>query len=123
MAGQDENHKRMEMKFDQITKNHTSSIHNIEVQLGQLANTLATRLQGSLPSNVKTNLREQLKAITLWSGKELKNQANDSKELNEEVGEQLAKELVNDKVEEAKGDEVHKKEIPTLLEPPRIPFP
>ena len=43
MAGQDENHKRMKMKFDQIAKNHTSSIHNIEVQLVQLANALATR--------------------------------------------------------------------------------
>ena len=91
--------------------------------MGQLANALATRPQGTLPSNTETNPREQLKAMKLWSGKELKNKTNDSKELNEEVGEQLAKELINDKEKEVKGDEVHKKEIPTSLEPPRIPFP
>ena len=34
MGNQDENQKRMEVKFDQIAKNHASSIHNIEVQLG-----------------------------------------------------------------------------------------
>ena len=43
--------------------------------------------------------------------------------MNEEVGEQLVKALGNDKEEEVKGDEVHKKEIPISLEPPRIPFP
>ena len=41
MGQQDENQKRMEAKFDQIAKNHSSSIHNIEVQMGQLANAVA----------------------------------------------------------------------------------
>ena len=31
ISNQDENQKRMEAKFDQIAKNHSSSIHNIEV--------------------------------------------------------------------------------------------
>ena len=43
MTSQDKNQKRMEAKFDQIVKNHSSSIHNIEVQLGQLANAMTTR--------------------------------------------------------------------------------
>ena len=68
---QDENQKRMEAKFDQIAKNHSSSIHNIEVQLGQLANAMTTRGQGNLPSNTEVNPKD-VKAITLHSGKELK---------------------------------------------------
>ena len=43
MSSHEENQKRMETKFDQITKNHSSSIHNIEVQLGQLANAIVSR--------------------------------------------------------------------------------
>ena len=67
---QNENQKIMEAKFDQIAKNHSSSIHNIEVQLGQLANAMTTRGQGHLPSNTEMNPRD-VKAITLRSGKEL----------------------------------------------------
>ena len=40
LSSQEENQKRMKAKFDQIIKNHSSSIHNIEVQLGQLANAM-----------------------------------------------------------------------------------
>ena len=71
MGNQYENQKRMEAKFDQIGKNHASSIHNIEVQLGQLANVVASRNQGNLLSNTETNPREQLKTITLRSDKEI----------------------------------------------------
>ena len=48
-------------------KNHSSSIHNLEVQMGKLANSLSIRNQGSLPSNIEKNLKEQLKASTLRS--------------------------------------------------------
>ena len=34
LSSHEENQKRLEAKFDQIIKNHFSSIHNIEVQLG-----------------------------------------------------------------------------------------
>ena len=43
LSSQEQNQKRMEDKFDQIVKNHSSSIHNIEVQLGQLANVVGLR--------------------------------------------------------------------------------
>ena len=43
LSSHEENQKRMEAKFDQIAKNHSSSIHNIEVQLGQLANAVGSR--------------------------------------------------------------------------------
>ena len=64
LSSQEQNQKRMEDKFDQIVKNHSSSIHNIEVQLGQLANVVGSRTQGNLPSTTDSNPRE-LKAITL----------------------------------------------------------
>ena len=67
--------RRMEVKFDQIAKNHSSSIHNIKVQLGQLTNVMATQGQGNLPSNIEINLRD-VKAITLRNGKKLKSKDN-----------------------------------------------
>ena len=67
MSQQDEAQKRME----QMIRNHSSSIHNLEVQMGQLANSLATRNQGALPSNTEKNLKKQVKAITLRSGTEI----------------------------------------------------
>ena len=70
----------MEAKFDQIARNHTSSIHNIEVQLGQLAHAIATKNQESFPSNTEINLREQVKVITFRSGKEVKSQPEIAKE-------------------------------------------
>ena len=78
MTTQDENQRRMEAKFDQIAKNHSSFIHNIEVQLGQLAITLTSRSQSNLPSNTEINPREQLKSITLKSGKEINTQLDAS---------------------------------------------
>ena len=63
MNQQDETTKR----FEQMFKNHSSSIHNLEIQVGQLANSLSIRNQGSLPNNTEKNPKEQLKAITLRS--------------------------------------------------------
>ena len=54
-------------RFEQMFKNHSSSIHNLEIQVGQLANSLSIRNQGSLPSNTEKNPKELLKAITLRS--------------------------------------------------------
>ena len=67
MNQQDESQKRME----QMIRNHSSSTHNLEVQMGQLANSLAIRNQGALPSNTEKNPKEQVKAITLRSGTEI----------------------------------------------------
>ena len=79
MNQQDETTKRLENRFEQMYqdtqlmfKNHSSSIHNLEVQMGQLANSLTMRNQGSLPSNTEKNPKEQLKAITLRSGTEIR---------------------------------------------------
>ena len=55
--------------------NQASQLRNLEVQMGQMANLLTERQQGSLPSNSEINPRgegkEHVKAITLRSGREL----------------------------------------------------
>ena len=50
-------------------RNHSSSIHNLEVHMGQLANTFFTRNQGTLLSNTEKNPKEYVKTITLRSEK------------------------------------------------------
>ena len=64
MNQQDETSKRFEKMF----KNHSFSIYNLEIHMGQLANSLSLRNQGLFPSNTEKNPKEQLKAITLRSG-------------------------------------------------------
>ena len=52
-------------------QNQATQIRNLEVQVGQLANMLNGRQQGNLPSTTEVNPKEQCKAITLRSGREL----------------------------------------------------
>ena len=106
LSSQEENQKRMEAKFDQIVKNHTSSIHNIQVQMGQLANAVAQRNQGNLPSNTETNPREQLKAITLRSGKEIRF----GNEIKKEVVETQGKKIQNGDDDFKEGKEQQKRQ-------------
>ena len=55
--------------------NQAGQLRNVEVQMGQMANILTKRQQGSLPSNSEVNPRregnEHVKAVTLRSGREL----------------------------------------------------
>ena len=55
--------------------NQAAQLRNLEVQMGQMANLLTERQQGSLPSNLEINLRgeskENVKVITFRSGREL----------------------------------------------------
>ncbi|PPS03656.1 hypothetical protein GOBAR_AA17006 [Gossypium barbadense] len=46
-------------------KNQQSSIQGLETQIGQLAKLISERPQGSLPSNIESNPREQINAITI----------------------------------------------------------
>jgi len=59
----------VEQKFS----NQEASIRNLEAQIGQLANLMADRAQGSLPSNTEKNPREHAKSIMLRSGGEAYN--------------------------------------------------
>ncbi|XP_024024429.1 uncharacterized protein LOC112092450 [Morus notabilis] len=52
-------------------QNQEASIQNLKVQIGQLANLVSRRTQGSLPSNTEKNPKEQVKAMALRSGKQL----------------------------------------------------
>ncbi|XP_027347985.1 uncharacterized protein LOC113859397 [Abrus precatorius] len=52
-------------------RNQQASIHNLEIQLGQISRLLLERPQGSLPCNTETNPREQVNAVTLRSGRTL----------------------------------------------------
>ena len=96
----------MEAKFDYIAKNHSSSIHNIEVQLGQLANAMGTRAHGNLPSTTESNPKE-LKAITLRSGKEVKTLSESSKKEEKKDEEQY----VMLEEEKKEGIKIEQKEI------------
>ena len=55
--------------------NQAAQLRNLEVQMGQMANLLTERQQGSLPSNSEVNPRregnEHVKAVMLRSGREL----------------------------------------------------
>ncbi|KAL5562070.1 hypothetical protein UlMin_031817 [Ulmus minor] len=52
-------------------RNQGASIRNLEHQVGEISKLLTERGQGALPSNTERNPREEVKAITLRSGKEL----------------------------------------------------
>ncbi|KAM6563676.1 hypothetical protein CsatB_023674 [Cannabis sativa] len=59
-------------KNDTVIQSQAASLRNLEVQLGQLANDLKNRPQGTLPSdteNPRRDGKEHCKAVTLRSGK------------------------------------------------------
>ncbi|XP_062093732.1 uncharacterized protein LOC133799748 [Humulus lupulus] len=61
-------------KNDAVIQSQAASLRNLETQLGQLANELRNRPQGTLPSdteNPRRDGKEQCKAITLRNGKNL----------------------------------------------------
>ncbi|XP_065617702.1 uncharacterized protein LOC136062520 [Quercus suber] len=55
-------------KTDVAIQNNSTSIHNLEVQIGQLSSMLTERTAGTLPSNTVTNPKEHVKAISLRGG-------------------------------------------------------
>ena len=102
-------------------KNYFSSIHNLKVPMWQITNVLTTYGHGNFPSNTETNLKEQIKAITLKSGKELEgpneSMSNKRKELPSEE---------ESKSNKKSKDEAHSKENKeTTLKvyEPHIPLP
>ncbi|KAL5560436.1 hypothetical protein UlMin_036647 [Ulmus minor] len=65
-------------------RNQGASIRNLEHQVGEISKLLTERGQGALPSNTERNPREEAKAITLRSGKELEKSKEASKQAIEE---------------------------------------
>ncbi|XP_035543574.1 uncharacterized protein LOC118347665 [Juglans regia] len=65
---------KVDAKFqehDIALKNNENTMQSIERTLGQLATFMSERPQGSLPRTIENNPKEQVKAITLRSGREL----------------------------------------------------
>lgn len=58
-------------KIELTLQNDPDSIKNIETQIGQLSNTLTKCDAGTLPSNTILDLKEQIHAIVLRSGKQV----------------------------------------------------
>ncbi|KAG9450002.1 hypothetical protein H6P81_009967 [Aristolochia fimbriata] len=54
--------------------NHEASMKNLEAQIGQLANAISGRTNGTLPSTSEKNPREQVKAISLRGCKVVEDQ-------------------------------------------------
>ena len=66
--------KKTDSRLDNIEthcSNMGAAIKNIEVQIGQLAMTIIAQQRKTFPSNTKVNPKEQCKAITLRSGREI----------------------------------------------------
>ena len=107
MIQQDKTIKRLERRFEQMHqdnqvmfRNYASSIHNLEIQMGQLTNSLFIRNQGTLPSNIENNPMEYVKVITLRSGTEL----------------QLPKQMVNTQVENQKKDKKEEEDKENIID-------
>ena len=64
---------KLDSKVKQVMQSNQSSIHNLEVQVEQLAKMVADRGQGKFPSNIEVNPKEGAMAITLRSGKNVEN--------------------------------------------------
>ncbi|CAL1386490.1 unnamed protein product [Linum trigynum] len=58
-------------RLEKLMLGQQASISNIELQMTNLAKMLSERPPGTLPSNTENNPKEQLKVITLRSGKEI----------------------------------------------------
>ncbi|XP_017249852.1 uncharacterized protein LOC108220559 [Daucus carota subsp. sativus] len=88
-AGQTSNERSELEELRLMCKSQAVSIKTLETQIGQIANALLNRPQGTLPSDIEANpgkkeLKEQVQSITLRSGRVTKEQ-NSTAELDEEV--------------------------------------
>ncbi|XP_075486411.1 uncharacterized protein LOC142526021 [Primulina tabacum] len=82
--------------------NMGATMKSLETQIGQLANALKDQNRGQFPSNTKVNPREQCKAVTLRSGKEIgiPEPAEENVESLVERDDEKGVSVENDKVEE-----------------------
>ena len=72
--------------------NTKASLKNLETQVGQLALTMQNQSKDAFPSDTRKNPKDCM-AVTLRSGRELKERRNEKKEIEEgkhaEIGEEL----------------------------------
>ncbi|XP_062104022.1 uncharacterized protein LOC133815169 [Humulus lupulus] len=87
------------VKNEAMIQSQAASLRNLEIQVGQLANEMRSRPQGSLPSdtiNPRGEGKEECKAITLRSGKELENSKTNSGHEGEPSSIQINEEIKKD---------------------------
>ncbi|XP_010527309.2 PREDICTED: uncharacterized protein LOC104804668 [Tarenaya hassleriana] len=115
---------RTEMReHQQKTDAHLKLVDN---QIAQLAASVPSRPQGSLPGNPEVNSREHCNAVCLRSGKELANPIITSTEKGQcsnSVPTSLPDPIVVEKSTEISGDEERGVYIPPPPRPPPVPFP
>ncbi|XP_075497140.1 uncharacterized protein LOC142534108 [Primulina tabacum] len=114
---------RTESRLDSMEThmgNMGATMKSLETQIGQLANTLKDQNRGQFPSNTEVNPREQCKAVTLRSGKEIgiPEPAEENVEILVEKDDEKGVSVENDKVEEP--EKVHKQQpLPNV----NLPYP
>ncbi|XP_075474054.1 uncharacterized protein LOC142505108 [Primulina tabacum] len=120
-----ESEKRMartESRLDSMEThigNMGGTMKSLETQIGQLANALRDQNRGQFPSNTEVNPKEQCKAVTLRSGKELEVQSPKEMVENEKSVEDVEFEVITEnKVEDSKT-----KVVQPLAFKPAIPYP
>ncbi|XP_075486207.1 uncharacterized protein LOC142525801 [Primulina tabacum] len=96
---------RTESRLDNMEThigNMGATMKSLETQIGQLANALKDQNRGQFPSNTEVNPREQCKAVTLRSGKEvgIPKPAEESVEITVEEDEGKSASVGEEKVEE-----------------------
>ncbi|XP_075504558.1 uncharacterized protein LOC142541996 [Primulina tabacum] len=97
---------RTESRLDSMEThmgNMGATMKSLETQIGQLANALKDQNRGQFPSNTEVNPREQCKAVTLRSGKEIGNleSAEENVESLVEKDNEKGVSFENDKIEES----------------------
>ncbi|XP_022873169.1 uncharacterized protein LOC111392139 [Olea europaea var. sylvestris] len=116
-------------QIDTNFQNQQASIKKLETQIGQIAQQLAERPQGSLPGNTMVNPKEQVLAITTRSGVQLP-------EIHVERPDRKVREIMDEEAgtkaesEQPTNEEDKRKETSTVRAPtpvkayvPPIPFP
>nr|GMD68497.1 uncharacterized protein LOC109178859 [Ipomoea batatas] len=101
MSSQDTMMKKLDAKIDKVAQSSQASIHNLEVQVGQLAKLVVEKDRGKFPSATEINPREGAMAVTLRSGKMLNEVLKEKEPLtvekeSDKEGEQLLKESSSD---------------------------
>ncbi|KAF7824226.1 hypothetical protein G2W53_022370 [Senna tora] len=111
--------------LEDVVKSLASSIQNIEQQMSQLATSVSKlESQGKLPSQTETNPKHNASAITLRSGKELKNapaKLRRGHALDKDAGTEPEAELEVGKQPERNQKE--EKQSPTAELIAQLPFP
>ncbi|XP_062118441.1 uncharacterized protein LOC133832069 [Humulus lupulus] len=120
------------LKNDAVIQSQAASLRNLEIKMGQLANELRNRPQGTLPNDTKNPRRdgkEQCKVVTLRNGKNLELNGEKDKRKNEptsiQIGEEKSEKSASSAVEFTQNAtaSVQQSAVEKCLSEPPPPFP